>query len=98
MFEKIFKKKERTRVLPDHSTRELTDTRNKLGSELRASLYLYDEDKFIVCSIAGIVEYGEPIVLDANASDEDLGLALCNKLLEFKPINERDLSNSKLDD
>lgn len=99
MFENLFKKwREHTRILQDQSTRELTDTKKKLGTELRAALYLYNEDKFIVCSIAGIAEYGEPTVLDANASDEALGLALCDKLLAFKPKNEQDLTTLKQDD
>jgi hypothetical protein len=98
MFQNLFKKGKHARALPDHSTRELTDIKQSLGSELCAALYLYNDDKFIVSSIAGIAEYGEPIVLDANTTDESLGLALCDKLLEFKPRNNQDLSRSKLDD
>ncbi|MHA7000257.1 hypothetical protein [Aeromonas schubertii] len=98
MFGSLFKKKDQARALSDQSTRELIDTKKRLGVELRASLYLYDDVKFIVCSIAGIAEYGVPTVLDMNTSDESLGLALCEKLLDFKPNNERNLTNLKLDD
>ena len=98
MFQNPFKKGKPERALTDHSTRELLDTKQKLGSELRAALYLYNDDKFIVSSIAGIAEYGDPIVLDANTTDESLGLSLCDKLLEFKPRNDQDLSKAKLDD
>jgi hypothetical protein len=87
-----------TRVLPDQSTRELIDTKQRVGSELRSALYLYNEEQFIVCSIAGIAEYGVPIVLDANTPDESLGLALCDMLLQFQPRNGRDISKDTLND
>ena len=98
MFKKFFKKKQSMRVLPDQSTREIADAKTRLGTELRAAIYLYNEDKFIVCSIAGISEFGDPVVLDANVTDEELGLALCDKLLEFQSKTEQDLSKLKLDD
>ncbi|MZR62650.1 hypothetical protein [Alcanivorax sp. DP30] len=98
MLENLFRKKRRMRVLPDQSTREITDAKARLGTELRAALYLYNEDKFIVCSIAGISEFGDPVVLDANATDEALGLALCDKLLAFRMKNDQGLSKLKLDD
>lgn len=53
----LFGKVNMERALPDHSAREIADTKQKLGAELRAALYLYDEKKFIVCSIAGIAEW-----------------------------------------
>ncbi len=86
------------RVLPQQSTKEISDRKQALGCELRAALYLYDEQLFIISAIAGIAEYGIPAVINANDPDESIGLAICDKLLEFKPRNERDLSKSKLDD
>jgi hypothetical protein len=53
---------------------------------------LYNEEKFIISSISGISEHGEPIVFDINVSDENLGQALCDKLLEFQPRNIKDIS------
>lgn len=98
MFRNLFKKESTTRVVPNHSVREISDRKQKLDSELRAAIYLYNDEKFIVCSVAGIAEYGEPVVLDVNTPDNELGLALCDKLLEFKPRNTEDLSKSKLED
>lgn len=87
-----------SRVLPDHSAREILNLREKLGTELRASLYLYNEEKFIICAIAGFAEHGSPEVLDIDTSDDALGLALCDKLLEFKPEGEFSGASRKLTD
>lgn len=86
------------RVSPQRSTRELMDARKRKRCELRASVYLYRNTSFIVCCIADIAEYGEPIVLDANVPDEQLGLGVCNQLLNYKVRINRDLSKSTLDD
>lgn len=75
----------------------IAETKRRLGTELRAALYLYNDEKFIVSSIQGISEYGDPIVLDADTSDEALGEAACNKLLDFDP-KCKDMSKSKLCD
>ena len=72
--------------------------KKRLGTELRSCLYLYNEEKFIISSIAGISEYDEPIVLDVNVPDEELGLKVCNKLLEFQPRNHKDISKDTLED
>lgn len=81
----LFKNKKNGRALPDRSIAEIAEAKERLNSELRAAMYLYDNEKFIVCSITGITEYGEPIVLDVDTSDENLGKALCDKLLDFSP-------------
>src|ERR1044072_2275370 len=94
----LFKSDTRKRVLPNYSVLEITDTRTRLKTELRAALYFYNEEKFIVCSIAGIAEHGEPTVLGAGISDKDLGLSVCDKLLDFEPRNSTDISKSRLDD
>ena len=62
MLRNMFKKKVNKRVLDYMSAREIADTKKKLKSELKASLYFYDESRFIVCAIADITEHGEPIV------------------------------------
>lgn len=98
MFQRFFKSEKSRRALPDQSARELADAKTRLGVELSAALYLYKEEKFIICAIAGIAEYGTPIVLNSDAADEELGLAVCETLLEFKPQSPRDLSNAKLED
>lgn len=98
MFRNLFKKRTQIRVLPGHSTRELTDTKRSRRCELCASLYLYNNEKLIVCSIAGNTEHGEPAVLDVNESDEILGLTLCDKLLEFQPREDRGRPQHKLED
>ena len=100
MLRDIFYKKRAERVLPAQSTREIADTKKRLNSELHACLYLYDDTKLIICSIAGSTEHGEPVVLDKCVSDDELGRTVCDKLLEFNPKNlarpeEHTLSNWK---
>ncbi|HEY0924268.1 hypothetical protein [Rheinheimera pacifica] len=97
MFREIFRKKPE-KVLHEHSFREIIDLKKTLGTELKASLYLYKEEKFIICSIAGFAEYGEPTVLDVNAADADIGLALCDKLLKFKAKSIELRPSGKLED
>jgi hypothetical protein len=98
MLRDIFKKKTTERVLDNQSTREIADTRERLNSELRASIYLYDDSKFIICAIACDTEHGEPIVLEVNASDDELGRSICDKLLEFNPKNLARHTEAKLSD
>ena len=86
------------RVNPERSTRELMDARKRNCCELRASVYLYRNTKFIICCIADIAEYGEPIVLSADVPDEQLGVAVCDQLLNYKPRSNRRPSKSTLDD
>lgn len=98
MLRDLFKKRTQPRVLSDRSTRELTDRKKRLRSELCASVYLYKDSKFIVCSIAGSTEQREPTVLDVSEPDEVLGLTLCDKLLEFQPREDPDRPERKLED
>lgn len=95
MFDKLFGKHNYRRVAPERSTRELMDTRKRLRSELRASIYRY-KNKFILCSIAGNTEYGEPLLLATEVSDEQLGLALCDQLLRYRSTEIRNRSKSTL--
>ena len=98
MFKNLFSKNKSARATPDGSYVEIANTKKHLGTELRACLYLYNEEKFIISSIAGIAEYGEPALLDVNVSDENLGLTVCDKLLEFQPKNNKDISKNTLED
>lgn len=93
-----FSKTKAARVSPQRSTRELMDARKRKRCELRASVYFYSNARFIVCCIADITEYGEPIVLDADVPDERLGLAVCDQLLNYETRNKRHHSKSTLDD
>lgn len=93
MFQRLFAKPDQSkRALPDHSVREIVDTKKRIGSELRVALYFFEEQKFIVSAKCSIVECGEPTVLDSSVSDEILGLTVCDKLLEYSPKNTRGLS------
>ncbi len=91
-------KENTSRVVPDRSAREIIDLKEKFGTELRTSLYLYNNERFIVCSIACFAEYGTPKTLDLDTSDDELGLALCDKLLEFRPELEDPRPSRKLTD
>jgi hypothetical protein len=77
------------RALSGHSSREIADKKQELGCELRAIIYFYDEQKFIISAVAGISEYGRPTIIDDADSDEAIGLAVCDKLLEFKQRTEK---------
>ncbi|MDJ0711530.1 MAG: hypothetical protein QNJ14_14155 [Woeseiaceae bacterium] len=83
----MLRRKPKDRVLAQRSTREIADATKRLKTGLSAAVYLYDESSFIICSIAGNTEYGEPIVLGEDASNEDLGRAVCDALLAFKRDN-----------
>jgi hypothetical protein len=72
-----------SRALPDRSVRELIDTKARLGKELRASGYLYEDKTFIFSAITGITECGPVLVHNISDSDEQLGTSICDKLLEF---------------
>ncbi len=82
----MFRRKPPGRVLEHQSTREIADAMKRLKNRLRAAVYLY-ESKFIICSISGFTEYGEPVVLEEDVSDEDLGRAVCDALLAYKRDN-----------
>lgn len=86
------------RALPHYSAREIADKKQELGCELRAVIYFYDEKKYIVSAVAGISEYGSPTIIDVSDSDETIGLAVCDKLLEFKQRTEKNAFKAKLDD
>lgn len=93
MFQRLFgKPKQKIRALPDRSVREIIDTKERIGSELHAVLYYFEQQTFLVSAQCSIVEHGEPVILDSAVSDETLGLTVCDKLMEYSPKIIRDLS------
>lgn len=93
---RLLHKSSRSRALPERSAREIADARKRARMELAASLYFYNDEKFIVCAIADIREHGEPTVLDRDVPDDVLGLAVCDKLIAYTPRHKP--SGHKLDD
>lgn len=89
-----------TRVAPNGSWVELADHKKRVNHELRARAYFYDQKGFIVSSVSGISESGEPSILAAHTTDSDLGLCFCDHLLEFNPRDATDSyrGSSKLTD
>ena len=85
-------------ALPQASYVEISDRKAIIRHELRAHLYLYDNAKFIVCSVAGISETGDPTVLPLDVSDSDLGCCICAHLLEFDPKSPSDMRSHKKSD
>ena len=86
---RMFHRKPPGRVLEYQSTREIADAMKRQKCGLRAAVYLYDESRFIISPIAGNTEYDEPVVLDADVSNEDLGLAVCDALIAYRNDNPR---------
>jgi hypothetical protein len=72
------------RVIPEGSWVELAKRKKEIRHELRARLYLYQE-KLILCPVAGIAEVGEPTIVQADIASSDLGLLICDHLLQFRP-------------
>ena len=94
----MFRRKPTGRVLEYQSTREIADAMKRLKCGLRAAVYLYDETSFIISAIAGNSEYGEPVVLDVDVANDNLGLAVCDALLGHKRDNLPGHSAGKLTD
>ena len=98
MLSSLFGKQEQERVLAGHSTRELTDAKQRCKCELRAAIYLYDDSVFILSAIAGNTEFGEAVVLDIDVSDESLGETVCDKLIEYEPDERPNKSSHPIRD
>lgn len=73
----------RPRRLATASYVEIAERRDAVGHDLRARLFLYNEDRFLICSVAGIAEVGGPTVLPLDIDDETLGLSICDHLLAY---------------
>jgi hypothetical protein len=63
----------------------------------KACLYEFDE-KYLVCSVAGIAETGSISLLDVSSDDEALGAAALKHLGEFEKESPLDLRDHKLTD
>ena len=85
-----------SRVLAGRSTRELIDTKARLGRELRAAGYLYEGKTLIFSAISGISECGPVLVHSINDSDEDIGRSICDKLLESEMHEKGNPSESRV--
>ena len=94
----MFRGKQSDRVVEYLSVREIVDTKKRLKCEVRAAVYVYDESKFIICAVAGNTEYGDPVVLDADVKNEDLGLDVCDALIAHRRENPRQRPSGHLDD
>lgn len=86
------------RLLDGASYVEIAHYRRSLECELQARLYLYDETTFIVCSVSGISETGEPTMLPPDVSDNDLGCCVCDHLLSFNPKSPENMRTHKVSD
>ncbi len=71
------------RVLATASYVEIAERQDAVGHMLRARLFLYNDDRFLISSVAGISEVGEPTVLPVSIDDETLGLSVCDHLLAY---------------
>jgi hypothetical protein len=77
------------RALQDRSIFEIAKKREEKGCELRAAVYFFEDRLFIVSAIHWIAEFGKPITLTVTDSDEDLGRAICDMLVEYDPTTPK---------
>jgi hypothetical protein len=56
--------------------------KKKYQSELQASLYIFNGELILVSATTMIAETGAPIILPISATDEVIGAAIIDKLLE----------------
>jgi hypothetical protein len=82
---------------PGASSFAIMARRRKVGQELAAGLYLYD-DRLFVCPMQWIAETGEPDVLPTTIDDETLGRSICDRLACFDPGGTHDLRGHKKTD
>jgi hypothetical protein len=84
--------------IPPHSGKEIRARREKLGRELEARFYFYDQRMFIVSAVSWIAEVGEPVVLPADVDDAALGRCVCDHLVLFETIPHKNARDAKLKD
>lgn len=106
MLSTFFRKSESlSTVLYDRTARGLANRRElivkvlkkKYQNELRASLYIFQNELILVSATTLIVETGTPAVLPISATDEAIGTAVIDKLLEccaipYEPNIEKKIS------
>lgn len=66
--------------------------------ELRAALYAYGDEAYIACATTGFSEAGAPVKLPFSASNEDLGQAVRELLLQTDLHLVRSHTEAKLSD
>lgn len=86
------------RVTPDGSWVEIANQKKIVNSELEARAYFYDGVGFIISSVSGIAETGEPTIVPADATNFELGTTICDHLLRFVPRSPNNMRDSKLTD
>jgi hypothetical protein len=86
------------RASPGRSVRELIDAKTRIGKELRAAGYLYDNRTLIFSSITDIAECGPVQLLGIDDSDEEIGLSICDRLLESGRHDPGNIRDHKLSD
>jgi len=91
MLPTLFKKKENlSTVLYDRTARGLANRRDLIvkvlkrayQKELRASLYIFNNELILISATTLIAETGSPKSLSLAASNEEIGIAVIDKLLE----------------
>jgi hypothetical protein len=72
------------RVIADASFREILDRKKRVGRDLHARAYFFDQkSEFIISAVSGGYEIGSPTILPETATDEELGRIVCDHLLRF---------------
>ena len=72
--------------------------RRDIGRDLQARLYLHNGKSLIVTAVAGISDTGPVAILDASASDREIGACVREHLLRFSPENPSDMRDHKASD
>lgn len=83
------------RALSTFSYVEIAERRQEIGGELAARAHYYNDSLFIISSIAGNYEAGQPSVLDKQVSDSELGKTFCDHLLKFQLRSPEDAWRGK---
>lgn len=86
------------RATPDGSWVEIASRKKRLREELRARAYLYEKVGFIICTVSGIAETGEPTIVPADVANAELGRTVCDHLLCFDPKSPNNMRGMKLTD
>jgi hypothetical protein len=86
------------RVIPEGSYVEVAARKKRLRCDLRARFYFSDEKRrFIISTVSGIAETGDPTVLPEDVSDDELGRVVCDHLLAFDPKTPASPPGNKTD-
>lgn len=86
------------RATQDGSWVEIASRKKRLREELRARAYLYEKVGFIICTVSGLAETGEPTIVPADVENAELGRMVCDHLLCFDPKSPNNMLGMKLTD